>query len=101
MKSNYIQGEDNNQVIHERLQIKFNPVSTTLTLKVEFSDDEETSWDVVGTFDASNAVNGLIDLYGLGASRKRIYRITSVMAAAFTDKLTLTDAWLNIKQLNA
>jgi len=101
MKSNFIQGEDNNQAIHKRLQIKFNPINTTLTLKVEFSDDEEVTWDVVGTFDISDTTKGLIDLYALGASRKRIYRITSVMGAVFTGQLTLTDAWLELEQLNS
>lgn len=105
--SNYIIGEDDNNVSHLYLKIKFAEFdisdSTVINVSVYYSDDEAFSWILINTYDI-NKNNGLIEIWRLGMSKKRLYKIVGSItnnSSTYKYPITLTDTWVRLKQLNS
>jgi len=105
MTSRYIEGADEKQLIHRYLKLKFTLIAliTPVMVEVARSDDEGKTWEEMGAFDIRQN-SGLLEFYALGASIKRLYRITSDYSFGSTTRdnttICLTDAYIDTEQLS-
>jgi len=107
MLSKYIVGQDENRMSHSKLRVRFgvqDDEGLPIFVVISYTDDEGATW----TSDAAKDIrltNWLVDLYALGASRKRQYRLTCnyIVNSILKTKMRLSviSSYLIVKQLKS
>jgi len=101
--SNYILGEDDKHLKHNELRLKFNPLSSSEYVTIYYSDDNGSTWNSLGNHYLDEN-SGLIILRQLGRSTRRLYKVSGSISYESASEpnipITLTDAYINVEQLD-